>query len=267
MLPAMVRNGDRMELRNRVAIVTGGCSGIGAGLARRFLAEGARAVVVADLALDGAPEGTAAHRCDVSREEEVAALVAQVLRAHGRIDLFCSNAGVLTPGWDLREADFGRWQRDWNINVMAHAYAAKAVLPSMIARGEGYLLQTLSAASLLATPESAIYTTTKHAALGLAESLAFSYARFGVRVSALFPMAVRTPMVDALAADGASAGLDGILSVEEVAAAAVEGLRTERFLILPHPAVGDYYAKKAAQHDKWLRRMAALQERFTGART
>nr|AKQ70985.1 oxidoreductase [bacterium enrichment culture] len=255
-----------MQLKGRIAVVTGGCSGIGAGLARRFLLEGAKAVVVADLRLDGAPAGTLAHRCDVSREDEVAALVARVLRDHERIDLFCSNAGVLTPGWDLREADFSLWQRDWNVNVMAHAYAAKAALPGMIARGEGYLLQTLSAASLLATPESASYTTTKHAALGLAESLAFTYARFGIRVSALCPMAVRTPMVDDLDAGGASAGLDGVISVEDVAAAAVEGLRDERFLIFPHPMVRDYYAKKAAHHDKWLQRMAALQERFTDAR-
>ena len=254
-----------MVLKDRVAVVTGGCSGIGAGLARRFMAEGARAVVVADLHLDGALKGGDAHRCDVSHEEEVTALVARVLRDHGQIDLFCSNAGVLTPGWDLREADFGRWQRDWSVNVMAHAYAAKAVLPGMIARREGYLLQTLSAASLLATPESVSYTTTKHAALGLAESLAFSYARFGVRVSALCPMAVRTPMVDNLGGTGASAGLDGILGVDDVAEAVIAGLREERFLIFPHPMVGDYYAKKAAHHAKWLQRMAALQDQFTNA--
>jgi NAD(P)-dependent dehydrogenase (short-subunit alcohol dehydrogenase family) len=251
-----------MELKDRVAVVTGGCSGIGAALARRFVAEGAQ-VVVADLRLDGAPSGTEAERCDVAREGDIAGLVTRVLRRHGRIDLFCSNAGVLTPGWDLRGTDFADWQRDWNINVMAHAYAAKAVLPGMIERGDGYLLQTLSAASLLATPESAIYTVTKHAALGLAESLAFTYARYGVRVSALCPMAVRTPMVDAFDASGASAGLDGLLEPDAVAAAAIEGLREERFLILPHPRVAEYYAKKALHPDKWLQRMAALQQRFT----
>ena len=254
-----------MELARRVAVVTGGCSGIGAALARRFLKEGAAAVVVADLDVDGAPEGAVPIRCDVTREGEVAALVGRVLADHGRVDLFCSNAGVLTPGWDVREADFARWQRDFNVNVMAHAYAAKAVLPAMIERGEGYLLQTLSAASLLATPESLIYTITKHAALGLAESLAFTYARFGIRVSALCPMGVRTPMVDKFDATGGSAGLDGLLDVDDVAAAAVAGLRDERFLILPHAMVGDYYAKKAAQPEKWLSRMAAIQARFTNA--
>jgi len=254
-----------MEIAGKVVIVTGGCSGIGSGLARRFRAEGARAVVVADLHVDGAPEGTIAHRCDVAHESDVAALVARVLADQGQIDLFCSNAGVLTPGWDVRDADFDRWQRDWSINVMAHAYAAKAVLPAMIARGEGYLLQTLSAASLLATPESIVYTTTKHAALGLAESLAFTYARFGIRVSALCPMGVRTPMVDAFDASGGSAGLDGLLDVHDVAEAAIAGLRDERFLIFPHAMVADYYARKAAQPEKWLHRMAALQANFTNA--
>jgi len=255
--------GKLMEIADKVVVVTGGCSGIGAGLARRFADDGARAVIVADLRTDGAPEGTTAHRCDVGQECELATLVNRVLADHGHIDLFCSNAGVLTPGWDMREADFERWQRDWSINVMAHAYAAKAVLPTMIARREGYLLQTLSAASRLATPESIIYTTTKHAALGLAESLAFTYARFGIRVSALCPMAVRTQMVDTFDATGGSAGMDGILDVEDVAQAVIAGIRDERFLIFPHPMVADYYAKKAAHPEKWLRRMASLQAQFT----
>jgi NAD(P)-dependent dehydrogenase (short-subunit alcohol dehydrogenase family) len=254
-----------MELKDKVAVITGGCSGIGAAIARRFGAEGAAMVVVADLDTSGAPPGARALRCDVSREDEVAGLVAEVERAHGRIDVFCSNAGVLSPGWDLRRADLSGWDRDWRINVMAHAYAAKAVLPGMIARGEGYLVQTLSAAALLASPESAIYTTTKHAAMGLAEFLAFSYARFGIRVSALCPMAVRTRMVDDFAADGASAGLDGIIPPDQVADALIGAMREERFLVFPHPSVADYWAKKASRHDKWLQNMAALQARFTDA--
>jgi len=255
-----------MEIEDRVVVVTGGCSGIGAALARRFRAEGARAVIAADINVAAASEETTAHRCDVSREDEVAALVAKVERDHGRIDVFCSNAGVLSPGWDLRELDLSLWQRDWEVNVMAHAYAAKAVLPGMIARGEGYLLQTLSAAAVLASPESAVYTMTKHAALGLAEFLAFSYARFGIRVSALCPMAVRTPMLEDLSTDGASAGLDGVLSPDTVADAAIAGMRDGHFLIFPHPKVADYFAKKAARHDKWLRQMEALQEQFTDVR-
>jgi len=215
-----------MEIANRVVVVTGGASGIGAGLAQRFLNEGAKAVVVADLVHEGAPPGTTAIQCDVSREDDIASLVARVLDEHGHIDLFCSNAGVLTPGWDLRETNFERWQRDWQVNVMAHAFAAKAVLPSMIARGEGYLVQTLSAASLLATPESVIYTVTKHAALGLAESLAFTYGRFGIRVSALCPMAVRTPMVAAFDGTGASASLSSRIPASPITTRRRRHIRT-----------------------------------------
>ena len=254
-----------MEFHDRIAVVTGGCSGIGAALARRLRDDGARAVIVADIALDHAPEGTHARRCDVTSESDVATLVMDVEREFGHIDLFCSNAGVFTPGWDLRTLDLAGWQRDWGVNVMAHAYAAKAVLPGMIARSEGYLLQTLSAAALLASPESAAYTTTKHAAMGLAEFLAFTYRRHGIRVSALCPMAVRTPLLEGLAADGASAGLDGVLTADAVAGAAVEGMRAERFLIFPHPAVADYHAKKAGGEEKWLHQMEALQQRFTDA--
>lgn len=254
-----------MELNDKVVIVTGGASGIGAALARAFVAEGAAAVVAADLRFEGAPDVCEARLCDVTREAEIEALVRGTEARHGRVDVFCSNAGVLTPGWDLREADFAVWERDWKVNVQAHAAAAKAVLPGMIARGEGYLLNTASAAGLLAAPESAIYTVTKHAAVALAEFLAFSYRRFGVRVSALCPMGVRTPMLENLDATGASAGLDGVLGADEVAAAAIAGMREERFLILPHPKVAAYWAQKAERHDRWLAAMEALQSRFTDA--
>jgi NAD(P)-dependent dehydrogenase (short-subunit alcohol dehydrogenase family) len=254
-----------MEIANRVVVVTGAASGIGAALVRRFIAERAQAVIAVDLATQNAPSGSVARRCDVTDEGAVAALVAHVEREYGRLDMFCSNAGVLSLGWDLRRLDLAQWDRDWRVNVMAHAYAAKAALPGMIARGEGYLLQTLSAAALLASPESAAYTTTKHAALGLAEFLAFSYRRFGVRVSALCPMAVRTPMASAIGEDGASAGLDGVMTPDEVASEAVAGVRDERFLIFPHPRVPVYAAKKSAQTERWLQQMAELQQRFTDA--
>ncbi|MFO1288479.1 MAG: SDR family oxidoreductase [Rubrivivax sp.] len=199
----------------------------------------------------------------MTQEAQIAALVRALEARYGRIDIFCSNAGVLTPGWDVREADFELWERDWKVNVLAHAVAAKAVLPGMIARGEGHLLNTASAAGLLATPESLVYTVTKHAAVALAEQLAFSYRRFGIGVSALCPMAVATPMVDQFSkGDGASAGLDGVLSADAVAAAAIAGITAGQFFIFPHPAVPDYWAKKAARHDKWLLAMEQLQLRF-----
>lgn len=252
-----------MELKDKIIIITGGASGIGAALGRAFLAEGASAVIAADLHVEGTPEGCEARRCDVTDEADIAALVRETEARYGRVDVFCSNAGVLSPGWDLREADFTVWERDWKINVQSHGMAAKAVLPGMIERGGGYLLNTASAAGLLASPESAIYTATKHAAVALAEFLAFTYRRYGIRVSALCPMGVRTPMLENLDTTGASAGVDGVLSAEAVAQAAVAGMRAEDFFIFPHPHVADYYAKKAARHDKWLGAMEGLQGQFT----
>jgi len=252
-----------LELKDKIVIITGAASGIGAALVRACLAAGARAVVGADLRTEGMPQGCEALPCDVTHEDQIVNLVRATESRHGRVDVFCSNAGVLTPGWDVRDADFALWERDWRINVLSHAVAAKAVLPGMIARGEGYLLNTASAGGLLAAPETMIYTITKHAAVGLAEFLAFTYRRFGVRVSALCPMGVRTPMLENLDETGASAGLDGVLVADEVAAAAIAGMREERFLIFPHPKVADYYLSKATRHDKWLKTMESLQAQFT----
>jgi len=254
-----------MELKDKIVIITGAASGIGAALARACLAAGVRAVIGADLHVQGIPKGCEARQCDVTREDQIADLVRTTESRHGRVDVFCSNAGVLTPGWDVREADFALWERDWRINVLSHAMAAKAVLPGMIERGEGYLLNTASAGGLLAAPETMIYTTTKHAAVGLAEFLAFTYRRFGIRVSALCPMGVRTPMLENLDETGASAGLDGVLSADEVAAVAIAGMREEHFLIFPHPKVADYYLGKATRHDKWLKMMESLQAQYTDA--
>jgi NAD(P)-dependent dehydrogenase (short-subunit alcohol dehydrogenase family) len=255
-----------MNPKDRIIIVTGGKSGIGAALVRAFLRGGARAVYAADLRADAPPTGAIDHACDVTDEESIKSLIKRAETEHGKVDIFCSNAGVLTPGWDLRDADFTAWQRDFSVNVLAHAFAAKAVLPGMIARKEGYLLNTASAAGLLASPESAIYTLTKHAAVGLAEYLAFTYARFGIRVSALCPMAVRTPMLEDLDTTGGSAGLDGILDADAVAAATLAGMEDERFLILPHPTVAEYWAKKAARPDRWLSQMEKLSTHFNGTR-
>jgi NAD(P)-dependent dehydrogenase (short-subunit alcohol dehydrogenase family) len=252
-----------MNIQDKVAVVTGGASGIGAALVRALLAGGARAVVAVDLKTVGAPEGSDARVCDVTQEAQIVALVRALEAEYGRVDIYCSNAGVFSPGWDVREADFHVWERDWKINVLAHAVAAKAVLPGMIARGEGWLLNTASAAGLLATPEALIYTVTKHASVALAEQLAFSYRRFGIGVSALCPMAVATPMVDQFTqGDGASAGLDGVLTPEAVAAAAIAGIAAGQFFIFPHPSVPDYWARKVARHDKWLAAMEVLQQRF-----
>jgi NAD(P)-dependent dehydrogenase (short-subunit alcohol dehydrogenase family) len=256
-----------MQLRDRVVVVTGGASGIGRALCRRFADEGARAVVVADLNADGARQvadeihgiGVAA---DVAVEPDVVRLVQQTTAAYGPIDLFCSNAGICTVGGvDVSDA---AWQRIWQVNVMAHIYAARAVLPGMVVRGHGYLLQTVSAAGLLTQLGGAPYAVTKHAALGLAEWLAITYADRGIKVSCLCPQGVRTEML--------RQGTDGIaellrqtaLEPEAVAEAVIAGLAEERFLILPHPEVAEYFRRKATDYERWLRGMRRLQERVSG---
>jgi NAD(P)-dependent dehydrogenase (short-subunit alcohol dehydrogenase family) len=259
-----------VELRDKVVVVTGGASGIGAALSRRFATEGARAVVVADLDADGARAvaaeigGTAAST-NVAVEADLQALVVKTVDAHGPIDLFCSNAGIGGGGGiEVPDED---WQRIWEINTMAHVFAARAVLPGMLARGEGYLLNTVSAAGLLTNLGNAPYTVTKHAALGLAEWLAITYGDRGIKVSVLCPQGVRTPMLLGGADIGDEAAamlLAEAIEPEQVAEVVVQGLRDESFLILPHPEVKDYLRRKTDDYDRWLAGMRRLQARVMG---
>ncbi len=250
------------ELGGRVAIVTGGASGIGRALCRRFAAEGARGVVVADLDADGATTvaeeiGGLPVSTNVGVEADIVKLVSQAEDRYGPIDLFCSNAGIAVGGGvDAPDAD---WQRIWEVNVMAHVYAARAVLPQMLARGEGYLLQTVSAAGLLTTIGSAPYSVTKHGALALAEWLAITHGDAGIKVSALCPQGVRTNML----ASGGSFLDPTALEPEQVADVVIAGLAEERFLILPHPEVAEYFNRKATDYDRWLHGMRRLQARVT----
>jgi NAD(P)-dependent dehydrogenase (short-subunit alcohol dehydrogenase family) len=246
-----------MQLRGKTVVVTGGGNGIGAALCRRFAAEGARRIIPADI--DAAAAGKVASEVggegiglDVADEAQVRELVAKA----GDIDLFCSNAGIsVTGGIEVNDAD---WERIWAINVKAHLYAARAVLPGMLQRGGGYLLHTISAAGLLTQIGSAPYSVTKHAALALAEWIAITYGDRGIKVSCLCPQGVRTNM---LLREGGPGNflLPGSLSVEEVADAVVQGLAGERFLILPHPEVAEYFRRKASDYDRWLRGMRRLQ--------
>ena len=250
-------------------MVTGGASGIGRGMARRFKTEGARAVVVADLDGEGAAAvaaelGGLGVATDVAREDSLRELVARAESANGPIDLFCSNAGVGQPGGvEVPDAD---WERLWKIHVMAHIYAARAVLPGMLERGEGYLLNTASAAGLLHQIGSAPYGVTKHATVSLAEWLSITYGDRGIRVSVLCPQLVRTAMTEQGAEAGdvsiAAAGVDGGIEPEAVAEAVVEAIEAERFLVLPHPEVADYLQRKAADPDRWLAGMRKLQKRL-----
>lgn len=247
-----------MELRDKVVIVTGGANGIGAALCRRFVAEGAIEVVSADLEASH-EQGVTSVELDVTDESATRALVAEVERRHGRVDLFCANAGVArAEGLEMSDA---LWQKTWEVNVFSHVIGARAVLPGMLERGEGYILATVSAAGLLTNIGAAAYSVTKHAALALAEWLSVTYGDQGLRVSALCPQFVDTRMID----DFATLDMDDsfIRSVaigpDEVAAAVVEGLAAERFLILPHPEVQGFFQNKAADHDRWLAGMRKLE--------
>src|SRR6202142_4351680 len=258
-----------MKLEGACVVVPGAASGIGAALAERFATEGARAVVVADRDARGAEavaarigDAAMAMACDVSKESELQALVDTTEKRFGPIDLFCSNAGVISLGGaDASDQD---WRVSLEVNVMAHVYAARILVPRMLERGGGYLLQTASAAGLLTQLGSAPYSVTKHAALALAEWLAITYDEQGIKVSVLAPQAVRTAMTAGVV-DGGVAGVDGMLEPDAVAAAVVAGLDAESFLILPHPQVLEYFQRKASDYERWLRGMRRLQAQFGGA--
>jgi NAD(P)-dependent dehydrogenase (short-subunit alcohol dehydrogenase family) len=254
-----------MKLAGKVVAVTGGANGIGRALARRFVQEGARHVAVADL--DGAGAEAVArdlrgsHACiDVSREDEIAGFIDATERQFGPIDLFCSNAGIAV-GRGLETPD-EVWQTIWDVNVMAHVYAARHLVPRMIERGGGYLLNTASAAGLLSQIGSVTYAVTKHAAVAFAEWVALTHAHQNIKVSVLCPQAVRTAMIAGNEGDVAS--VNGIMEPEQVAEAVVAGLAEEKFLILPHAEVAQYLQRKAADRDRWIAGMNRLQQKYSG---
>lgn len=256
-----------MEIAERVVVITGGGGGIGAAMARRFVQEGARAVVLADRNAAAASAAAAAlgigdravgTGLDITDESAVIDLVDSTLDRFGPIDLFCSNAGAGADGGV--EASNEAWQAQWELHVMSHVYAARAVLPSMLARGEGYLLHTASAAGLLMALGSAPYSVTKAACVKLAEYLSIAHGDEGIRVSVLCPQGVNTAMAPRNLGDGAT---DGIKEPEEVAGAVLDAIRAERFYVLPHPEVADYVQRKAADPDRWLRGMRRLRARST----
>ncbi|WP_170790913.1 SDR family oxidoreductase [Ruegeria lacuscaerulensis] len=251
-----------MQLNGKTIVITGAAGGIGKGLAVRFAQLGAT-VVCSDVDLDAAERvartiGGHALHCDVSSEDHVKALIDTVEDQIAPIDLFCANAGILTlGGFDTPDAD---WDRTWKINVMSHVWAARHLVPKMLARGGGYFLMTASAAGLLNQPGAAPYGVTKHAAVGFAEWLALTYGRKGLKVSVLCPQAVRSDMTKGYEVSVAS--IDGMLEPSEVAEACVQAIEAEQFLILPHPQVLDYMRHKATDYDRWLGGMQKLNQIF-----
>src|SRR6266540_5072341 len=265
-----------MELAGKVVVVTGAANGIGRALARRFHAEGARAVAVADIddtgaravadELDAARPGSAiAVACDVGVDEQTTGLIDRTEGAFGEIDLFFANAGVGVGG-DLETPD-EEWALAWAVNWQSHLYAARRLLPGWLARRDGYFCSTASAAGLLSQIGSAPYSVTKHAAVAFAEWLSITYGDRGIRVSCLCPQGVKTNLLTAGALAG-SAGflLAGAIEPEDAAEAVVRGLAEEKFLILPHPEVAEYFRRKANDYDRWLRGMRRLQDQVNSTK-
>lgn len=255
-----------MDVKGKVAFVTGAGRGIGRAVCRELLQRGAAGVVVVDL--DGnLAQKTAAElgglgvQCDVCDEAAVQAAVAAALAHYGRIDILFSNAGFGVTELDLDDAlsaPNATWQRMWQVHVMAHVHASRAVLPGMLERGAGYLVNVASAAGLLSQVGDVAYSTTKHAAIGLAESLAITYAERGIRVSVVCPQYVATA-ITGLDEATPSGSIPGVLTVEQAAQAVVDGLEREQFLVLTHPEVLGFFQRKCADYDRWLAGMRRLR--------
>ena len=256
-----------MELKDKVIVVTGAGSGIGRALVKRFQAEGPRTIIAADINADNAAEtaalyGAVAMSADVSKEEDVQRLINETERDYGAIDLFCSNAGIALGATE--QSDNSEWALSWDVNVMAHVYAARHLIPRMVERGGGYLLNTASAAGLLNQLGGAAYGVTKHAAVGFAEWIAMTYRHQGVKVSVLCPQAVRTAMTANDSDSTKAAATDGMMEADELAEIVVGHIDREAFLILTHEEVKTYMQRKTSDYDRWIGGMNKMYRRLTG---
>ena len=258
-----------MELKDKIIVVTGAGSGIGKALVEKFIAEGAKAVIAVDINAENVQQtanelGCVAMAADVTNEADIIRVIDETESSIGPIDLFCSNAGVLT-GFSEQSPNT-EWQLCWDVNVMSQVYAARHLVPRMIKRGSGYFLHTASAAGLLNQIGGAAYAASKHAAVGFTEWLAMTYAHKGIKVSMLCPQAVRTAMTDQvedLDAMQAAAG-DGMMEPGQLADIVVEHLERDAFLILTHPEVETYMQRKSADYERWIGGMNRLQCKLTG---
>jgi NAD(P)-dependent dehydrogenase (short-subunit alcohol dehydrogenase family) len=244
-----------MHPRDKVCVVTGAASGIGEAVARAYAEAGARGVVVADLNAE-----KLAQVADVSKEADIQALIAAAEAKFGPVDVFYSNAGISRPG--MEDASDADWDLNWRVHVLSHVFAARVLVPGMLARGSGYLLNTASAAGLLTSMNSMAYGVTKSAAVSLAEHLAIQYGDRGIRVSVLCPQAVRTGMSSGRPG---AASVDGVVSAAEVARIVIDAMEAERFMILSHDTVHDYEQRKTSNRDRWLAGMRRLRRKLYGA--
>ncbi len=251
-----------MDVSGKVAVVTGAGGGIGFALSKALLAAGAKGVVMADRQKDmlegrAAEIGGHAAACDVGDEASVRGLVETAERTYGPVDLFVSNAGISPK--PIRD-DNEHWDEQWRVHVMAHLFAARAAAPGMAARGGGKLVNVASAAGILMQMNSAVYTATKHAAVGLAEWLAVEWGPKGVGVSVVCPLRVATPMTENMPDSGTVR--DGVMTADEAAAAIMAGIADDRFMIFTHPPAGMYWAKKAADPERWIKGMTSLKQKL-----
>lgn len=254
-----------MDIAGKTIVVTGAASGIGREMALRFSKEGAKHVICSDINEAGAKEtakavGGVAHATDVSREEDIKALIEHAVAECGPIDIFCSNAGIGFPGG--AETPNDQWQKIWDVNVMAHVWAARHMIPLMVENGGGYLVNTASAAGLLSQIGSASYAVTKHAAVGFAEWISLTHGDDGIKVSVLCPQAVRTAMT-AGNPDGV-ASINGMMEPAECVDAVIAAIRDEKFLILPHKEVLQYMRNKTDDYDRWIGGMRKLNRAYNG---
>ncbi len=256
-----------MKVDGKICVVTGGASGIGAALVKRFAADGAAGIVVVDRNAEGAAEvarsvGGLAHACDLGVEAEVNAMVAAAFERYGRVDVLCNNAGIANDQ-DFLEGTIEPWGQQWAVNVMSHVYAVRAVLPSMLERGEGYLQHTASMAGILTTHGAAAYASTKHAVVGLAEWLSITYGHRGIGVHLLAPLGVDTPMLDTTS-DFAKTAAGPIRTADEVAGQVVDAFDEGRFLVLTDPIAAEWMRRKSDDLERWLEGMRRLQDRLGG---
>ena len=248
-----------MEITNKVIVVTGGAGGIGLAIAKEFIKEGPKIVILVDISFKNfnfKDEKILCEQCDVTNESSIQNLIDKINLDFGLIDIFCSNAGILSLGSEQTSNE--DWSKNWNLHVMSHVFAAKKLLPDMLRRGSGYFVNTASAAGLLSHIDSITYSTTKHAAIGLAEWLAITYGKQGIGVSILCPQAVETAMTRGREKEVSA--LDGMMKPEDVAIDVINAIKDEVFLISPHNEVVGYFQNKANNYSRWIGGMQKLRQ-------
>jgi NAD(P)-dependent dehydrogenase (short-subunit alcohol dehydrogenase family) len=250
-----------LEITNKVIVVTGGAGGIGLAIAKEFIKEGPKIVILADISFKNfnfKDKKILCEQCDVTNESSIQNLIDKINLDFGLIDIFCTNAGILSLGSEQSSNE--DWSKNWNLHVMSHVFAAKKLLPEMLKRGSGYFVNTASAAGLLSHIDSITYSTTKHAAIGLAEWLAITYGKQGIGVSILCPQAVETAMTRGREKEVSA--LDGMMKPEDVAIDVINAIKDEVFLISPHTEVVGYFQNKANNYSRWIGGMQKLKNRL-----